>query len=103
MSDGEHQTEAEYVRAARKRSREERQKQRHTIHLADGTRIEVFGDRYDVHLPNPISVHRKQWVIALSAIDEVERTLLFTSYAPVRDALEKAFRTIPQIVSMEDD
>ena len=70
---------------------------RHTVHMPDGTRIEVFGDRYEVHLAKPIVVHRKHWVISLTASEEVRRTMLLAPNE-IEKAIECAFKTIPQII-----
>jgi len=77
--------------------------ERHTIHLPDGTRVEVVGDRYEVHLAAPIVVHRKHWIRSFTAAEEVRRTYVETACDPVTKAIEAAFRTVPQIIYGDSD
>lgn len=78
--------------------------EKHTIHLPDGSRVEVTGDKYEIHLAKPIVVHRKQWIRWFSPADEVSRTILAIGVdKPIRSALEVAFKAVPQVVHSEDD
>lgn len=77
--------------------------ERHTIHLPDGNRVEVTGDRYEIHLSGPIVVYRKHWVGSFTAAQEVERTIDYGPPRQVKDALEAAFKTIPQVIYGDDD
>ena len=77
--------------------------ERHTIHMPDGTRVDVVGNRYEVHLTKPIVVQRKSWVRGFSANEEVRRTLDTTAADPIAKALEFAFRAVPQVVHSDDD
>lgn len=77
--------------------------ERHTIHMPDGTRIEVIGDRYEVRLAKPIVVHRRKWIRGFTANEEVRRTMDSTTADPVAKALEFAFRAVPQVIHTDDD
>lgn len=78
-------------------------RERHTIHMPDGTRVEVVGDRYEVHLAKPIIVHRRKWICGLTTNEEVRRTLDTTAVDPIAKALETAFRAVLQVVHSDDD
>lgn len=76
---------------------------RHTIHLADSSKVVIEGDRVEVHLGAPIIVHRKRWIRHFMPDEEVRRTLLGTTYAkPITDALERAFTDVPMTAYPED-
>lgn len=76
---------------------------RHTIRLPDGSRVEVTGDKYEVHLAKPIVVHRKHWIRSFLAKEEVRRTYFPSESDPIGSALEQAFRSVPQIIYGDDD
>lgn len=77
--------------------------ERHTVHLADGSKVVVDGDRYEVYLARPLTFRRGDWICWFSPEDEARRTAHAVSYEqPILDALAAAFRAIPQIVHPED-
>ncbi len=75
--------------------------EKHTIHLANGDKVTVVGNRYEVHLAAPIVFHRKSWIRGFTAKDEVSRTTYSSDFARITEALETAFRAVPQVVAEE--
>ncbi|MEQ9634772.1 MAG: hypothetical protein RLW68_01675 [Devosia marina] len=77
---------------------------KHIVHLREGGRVIIEGDRVEVHLTQPFTVHRKNWICHFSPAEEVRRTLLCAGAGDaIAEALVEAFTAVPMVAHPEDD
>ncbi|WP_062114001.1 hypothetical protein [Aureimonas sp. AU40] len=76
--------------------------EKHTVHLRNGGKVVMEGDRCEIHLAGPIVVHRRHWIRLLSPREEVDRTLSYGESRGVEAALEEAFTAVPMTVYPDD-
>jgi len=75
---------------------------KHIIHLPEGGRVIIEGDRVEIHLAGPIVVQRKRWIRYFIPEEEVRRTLLACDVMrDIEKALVSAFSTAPMTVYPE--
>lgn len=78
---------------------------KHTVHLREGGKVLIDGDRVEVHLSQPFVFHRKHWIRYFLPSEEARRTILAggRSTDAVAEALAEAFAAVPMVVHPEDD
>lgn len=69
------------------------------VHLKEGGKVIIDGDRVELHLTGPLTFHRSHWVHYLTPSEEARRA--FTYGGPERALtakLAEAFTAVPMIV-----
>lgn len=76
--------------------------EKHTVHLREGGKVVIDGDRVEVHFPGPFVTTRKQYNRFLSPDEEANRTLYGAGERMVAAMLAEAFRAVPIEVVRDD-
>lgn len=77
---------------------------KHTVHLRDGGKVIIDGDRVELHLAAPLVFHRKHWIQYFPPSVEASRAVSYANVAhALADKVAEAFAAVPMVVYREDD
>lgn len=73
--------------------------EKHTVHLREGGKVVIDGDRVELHLDGPLVFGRKRWTRYLTPQEEASRSFSYGGQeSALKERLAEAFRAVPMIV-----
>lgn len=72
---------------------------KHIVHLKDGDKVVIEGDRVELHLSGPLVFNRQHWTRYLAPREEASRAFNYGGpETAIRAKLEEAFTAVPMKV-----